>query len=167
MYLLTLLASNAWGPFASRTPASNGIPRVGVSTPCGAVSSREIIAFVPDLVGVVDVWKAFCSGDATAYSRGAVGFTNSQSESAGGVGISISCGAVSNRGTTVFVPGWLELQMYDRISDPGMGLYPPGWHWLHETQLISNQPVATGFPQGAGRYRPGRPPFSPPACLEL
>ena len=43
-----LLDPNGWRQPASRTPANNGVPAVGVSTPCGAVSSREITAFVPD-----------------------------------------------------------------------------------------------------------------------
>ena len=36
------------------------------------------------------------------------------------VGVSIPCWAVSTLGTTVFVPGLLELKMYGRISDPEM-----------------------------------------------
>ena len=28
-------------------------------------------------------------------------------------------------GTTVFIPGLLKLSLYGRISDPGMGSYPP------------------------------------------
>ena len=44
-------------------------------------------------------------------------------QSAGGVGVSTPCGAVSNRGTTVFVPGVLKLQMHGRIYDAGMGTY--------------------------------------------
>ena len=39
------------------------------------------------------------------------------------VGVSTPCGAVSTTGATVFVPGLLELYMYGRISDPGMGSY--------------------------------------------
>ena len=42
-----------------------------------------------------------------------------------GVGISTSCGAVSTRGISAFVPGLSTLQSYGRISDPGMGNYPP------------------------------------------
>ena len=47
-----------------------------------------------------------------------------------------SCGAVSTRGTPVFVPVLLELWMYGIISYPGIGSYParatpalrtPGW----------------------------------------
>ena len=52
------------------------------------------------------------------------------------LGVSTSSGAVSVRGITFFVPGLLELSLYGRISDPGMGRYPhrmvlalrtPGW----------------------------------------
>ena len=41
------------------------------------------------------------------------------------VEISALSGAVSTRGTTVFVPGLLGLQMYAKIYDAGTGLYPP------------------------------------------
>ena len=41
------------------------------------------------------------------------------------VWVSTPFGEVSTRGTTVFVPGLLELYMYGRISDPGMRPYPP------------------------------------------
>ena len=41
------------------------------------------------------------------------------------VEVSTSLGAVSTRGTAVFVPGLLNLYIYGRISEPGMGYYPP------------------------------------------
>ena len=40
------------------------------------------------------------------------------------VGVFTPCVAVSTRGTTVFVLGLLELQVYARISNPGMGSHP-------------------------------------------
>ena len=43
-----LLAPNGWRPPASRTPANNSVPEVGVSTACGPVSSRGKTDFVPD-----------------------------------------------------------------------------------------------------------------------
>ena len=43
-----VLAPNGWRPPASRTPANNGVPAVGVFAPYGAVSSGGITAFVPD-----------------------------------------------------------------------------------------------------------------------
>ena len=43
-----LLAPNGWRPPASRTPANNGVPAVGVFAPHGAVSSGRITAFVSD-----------------------------------------------------------------------------------------------------------------------
>ena len=36
--------------------------------------------------------------------------------------------------------------------------------WLHEPQTISNQPVGSGFPHLAERYRPGGSAFSSPGC---
>ena len=44
--------------------------------------------------------------------------TPARQQSASGVGVSTLCGAVSIRGTTVFLPGVLE--MYGVFSDPGM-----------------------------------------------
>ena len=48
---------------------------------------------------------------------------NLNQQSAGGVGVSTPCGAVSTRGTSVSVPGVLELQVHGMISHPGMGPY--------------------------------------------
>ena len=45
--------------------------------------------------------------------------------SARGVGISTPCVAGSTPSISVFRPGWLEMLTYGRISDPGMGPYPP------------------------------------------
>ena len=45
--------------------------------------------------------------------------------SAGGIGVSTPCGAVSTRGITVFVPTLSELYMYGEIVEPWMGTYPP------------------------------------------
>ena len=41
------------------------------------------------------------------------------------VEVSTPCGTVSTRGTTVFIPGLLELKMYGTIHDPGMGPCSP------------------------------------------
>ena len=55
------------------------------------------------------------------------------------VGVSTPCGAASTQGTTVFVPGLLDLSKYIRKSDPRMAIYPPrlalalrtpGWGFL-------------------------------------
>ena len=43
-----LFAPNGWRPPASRTPANNGVPAVGIFALYGAVSSGGITAFVPD-----------------------------------------------------------------------------------------------------------------------
>ena len=42
-----------------------------------------------------------------------------------GVGISTPCVVVSTTRISVFRPGWFEMLTYGRISDPGMGPYPP------------------------------------------
>ena len=75
MNLLNLLAPNAWGPPASRTPANNGVPGVGVSTPCGPVVPGDT-RFRTRFVGIVDAWNAFYSGDGTVSSPIVAGFTN-------------------------------------------------------------------------------------------
>ena len=50
-------------------------PQVGVSTPWEAVSTRGA-RFRSRFVGVVDVWKHFCSGDGILSSPGGAGSTN-------------------------------------------------------------------------------------------
>ena len=45
--------------------------------------------------------------------------------SAGGVEVSTLCVAVSTRGITIFVHGWLELYGHGIIFNPGMFSYPP------------------------------------------
>ena len=54
--------------------------------------------------------------------------------------------------------------MFRRISDPGIDLILPGWRRIYEPQLINNQPVGLELPHRAGRYRPGKPSLSSPAC---
>ena len=60
---------------------------------------------------------------ATLAARGLMSPSQSAISSWGGV--STPRGAVSIRAVSVFVPGLLELWIYGRISDPGMGNYPP------------------------------------------
>ena len=50
------------------------------------------------------------------------------------VGVYAPCGVVSTRGTAVFVPSLLELQIYGRIYDPEMPAILSGWRWLYEPQ---------------------------------
>ena len=45
------------------------------------------------------------------------------------IGVPTPCGAVLIRGTTLFVPSTLELQMYGRIYDPGIASCHP-WRAL-------------------------------------
>ena len=47
----------------------------------------------PRFIGFVEVWKDFRTGDGTLSTLG--------------VGVSTPCGAVSTRGVTVFVPGFV------------------------------------------------------------
>ena len=48
--LAELLTPMGCGPLASPTPINNGAPRVGVSTPCAAVSTRGITVLVLGLL---------------------------------------------------------------------------------------------------------------------
>ena len=50
--LAELLIPIGCGPLASRTPINNGSPRGGVSTLCGAVSTRGITVLVPGLLEI-------------------------------------------------------------------------------------------------------------------
>ena len=93
--------------------------------------------FRPRLIGAVDIRKESGSEDGTHIPRVPVASrTPVNQRSASGVGVPTPRGAVSTRRITVFVPGLLELYMYARTSDPGMGPYPsqvalalrtPGW----------------------------------------
>ena len=69
--------------------------------------------------------------------------------SASGIGVSARCGAVSTRGTAVYVPGSSRLQMYGRMDDRGMAPYPP-------RRLV--------FLHRPGLCRPGVSPFESSVC---
>ena len=80
--------------------------------------------FRPQVVGVVNIWKDFYPGMGTYHprvtralfsspSQSAIGAPANQ-RSAGGVGVSSSCGAVSTRGVTVFVE--IEIEFENRIE---------------------------------------------------
>ena len=44
---------------------------------------------------------------------------------ASGIGVSTPWGAVSTRFKSIYVTGAAELKIYGRMSEPGMGTYPP------------------------------------------
>ena len=67
---------------------------------------------------------------------------------------------VSSRRVIVVVPDSLELYMYARISDPEMRPHPPRLPLASRTPANSNQPMGSGFPHRAGRYRPRQSSFS-------
>ena len=98
------------------------------------------LRFRPRVVGVVAIWKVSDPGMGTYPPRvwrnlGVVPRGNSRralapgapanQQSPSGVWVSTPCVAVSTRAICVFVPGLLKLHRYGRISDPGMGNYPP------------------------------------------
>ena len=90
--------------------------------------------------------------------------TPANQQSASAIGVSTTCGAVSTRWTTRFHPHVMELQMYGRISDSGMGPCP---HWLAlAPRTLANQQSASGVgvPHRARRYRHGGLSFSSPVC---
>ena len=131
-----------------RSPANQrSASETGVSTPCGAVSTRGITVFVPRLSELKRYgrisnpgWETIFPGVRWLYVRSpanqrfsdwpvGLGFPHragrfrpvvpgwrwlyyrdaANQRSAGGVGVSTSCGAISTRGITVFVPGLSEL----------------------------------------------------------
>ena len=68
--LSELLSLIGCGPLGSRTPINNGVPSGGVSTLWGGIDLWDH-RFGPWLVGVVEMWKDFWSGDGTLSSSGA------------------------------------------------------------------------------------------------
>ena len=78
--------------------------------------------------------------------------TNQQSASE--VGVSTPCGVVSTRGTTVFVPDLMELQIYGRIYEPGMGPYPPRVAPAKRTPGWGFHTVRIGIDTDDHRFRP-------------
>ena len=71
------------------------------------------------------------------------------------VEVSTPCGALLTRGTTVFVPRvLLGLEMYGRIHDPAIGLYP------HRMALVLRTPD-WGFHIVGGSIDPGDHRFYP------
>ena len=97
----------------------------------------------------------FCSGDKTLSSPGGTGSTNpSQSAISQWVGVCTSCGSVSSREMTAFVPDSFELYIYIRkaFRSGDKTLFSPGGAGSKKPQPINNQPVGLGFPHRAGRY---------------
>ena len=59
-------------------------------------------------------------------------------EQASKVRVYTSFGPVSTRGISVSVPGFLELYIYGRIFNPGLGTYCPRVPLLHESQSFTD-----------------------------
>ena len=70
------------------------------------------------------------------------------------VGVSTSWGAVSARENTVFVLGVLELSLYGRISDPGMGRYLYRMAMAPRTSGWGFHTVGGGIDQGDQCFGP-------------
>ena len=92
-------------------------PRVVVSTPCGAASTRGTTVFVPSLFELKMNGRIHDGRDLIV--PGWCWLHEPQ------VVFSTTCGVVSTRGTTLFVPVLLDLDMYGRIYDPVMAPYLP------------------------------------------
>ena len=71
------------------------------------------------------------------------------------VGVYTPCGAMLTRGITVFVPGLLDLYMYARINDAGMGPYPPRVALALRTPVWSLHTVGSGIDRGTTVFVPG------------
>ena len=102
---------------------------IGVSTPCGAVSTRGICVFVPGLLELKRYGRIYDPGMGNylprvrrdlgigprGNSRHFFGFmypSQSAIRQTGGVGVSTPCGSVSTPVISLFVPGLSELHMY-------------------------------------------------------
>ena len=70
------------------------------------------------------------------------------------LGVSTPSGAVSTMGTSVFIPGLLKLSLYGRISDPGMGSYPPWMAMALRTPGWGVHTVGGGIDPGGHHFRP-------------
>ena len=109
------------GSMSDPQPISDRPVGLGFPHRAGRFRPREITVFVPRLSelymygGIYDPGMGPCRRQ-RHYSR-----APANQRSAGGVGVSTPCGAVSTRGITVFVPGLSYLYIYGGISDPGMG----------------------------------------------
>ena len=62
-------------------------------------------------------------------------------------------------GVPPFRPHFAVFVIHGRISDPGMGSYPP-----RVCLALPSTNPRLGFPHRAGPYRPGGPPFTSPVC---
>ena len=78
--------------------------------------------------------------------------------------VSTPCGAVSTRGTTVLFPRVLDLEPYGRISDPGMGPYPPRVTLAPRTPAKQQSARGVGVATPCGAVSTRRTPFSSPVC---
>ena len=109
-----------------RTPANQqSASAVWVSTPCGAASTRRIAAFVSGVLELYMYGKIYDLKMVPYPPRAALApRTAANQQSASRWGFHTVRGDI-DPGNTVFVPGLLEFYMHGRISDPGMGPYPP------------------------------------------
>ena len=107
---------------ANQQPASGA----EVSTPCGSVSTHRPRGCTFSYLGCrsctcmkgfpIRRWELIPPGSRWLYVQ-----STANQRSASGAGVSTPFGAVSDRGSAVFVPRLSELYMYGRISNPGMG----------------------------------------------
>ena len=86
------------------------VTELEVSNTCGVVSTRGTTIFVPVRPSCRHREGFLIRGMGPYLQRVALALqTQASKQSDGGVGVSTPCGAISTRGTTVFVPGLLEL----------------------------------------------------------
>ena len=122
-------------------------PRVGVSKPCGAVSTRGITVFVPGSSGLQICGIISDSGMITYLPLVALALQTP------GWGVHIERGGI-DPGDHFFVPGLLELYMYGRVSNLGMRPYPPQVVLALRTPGWRLQTVRSGIDPGCHRFRP-------------
>ena len=123
--------------------------------------------FRPRLVGVVDVWNDFVSGNDVLSAPGGDVSTNPRlelSKKAVGLRFPHRAGRYRSGGTQpVFVFRLLEVYMYGGVSDPGMTSYPPRvaldirsprWGLARSQWGWGFHPVIGGIYQGGHSFRP-------------
>ena len=113
----------------------------------------------PRVVGVVEIWKDFWSGDGNLSPPGC--------QSAIGLGLRFPhrAGRFPPGGSPLSSPGCQSCKGVEGYLIREWKPILPGVRWLYvRSQPVSDRPVWLGFLHHAGRFRPGGSPLSSPRC---
>lgn len=134
----------------------------GVTTPCGAVPTREAATFVSSVLDLQMYGRVSLSEMRPYYSRVTLA-PRTPADQRVALGFPHRAGAVSPLRNLFFVPDVLKLQCIEGFMIRVWDRTFPGW-WWHQLKPISKEPVGSGFPHLTGRYRPGGPSLSSLFC---